>query len=330
MTIRAKRQASKGHRKQHFVPVCYLKAWCDPNTPKSQTPYVWIFDKDGTNARRKAPENILHETDMYTVKMPDGARDLVLERGLHQLETKFSRIRKHKLEPRRLLDNDEHVLLCAFIAAAQTRTPAMRQHQKEQWERPLHMMQQMMKWAETATPEQKEQAATLVPPGTSDRGLDYDQVKAFSENPIQNMLIPIVQIVTSQLCRLNIAVFETDDDIGFITSDIPCVWFDAEAYKRPPLYRSPGLIYESIEVTLPISPRQCICLNRRGISGYVKAPTIIVDEFNKRTRFSADRQFVVSSNQSKTIWFEPGVEPDDSWDKLHANEKGSETSVGKK
>ena len=317
---------AKGHRKQHFVPVCYLKAWCDPKAPKAQTPYVWIFDKDGTNARRKAPENIFHETDMYTVEMPDGDRNLVLERGLQQLESEFSRIRKHKLMLRRCIDKAEHVLLCAFIAATQTRTPAMRQHQKEQWERPLRMMEQMMKWVETATPEQKERAATLVPPSSSDRGMKYDQVKALCENPIQNMLNPIIQTVTPLLCRLNIAVFETDDDIGFITSDNPCVWFDAEAYKRPPLYRSPGLIYESIEVTLPVSPRQCICLNRRGISGYIKATTLTVDEFNKRTRFSADRQFVVRSNQSKKIWFEPGVEPDDSWDKLHAKENVSEAS----
>lgn len=262
---------------------------------------------------------------MYTVEMPDGARNLVLEQGLHQLETVFSRIRKHKLKSRRPLDKAEHVLLCAFIAAAQTRTPSMRQHQKEQWGRPLRMMEQMMKWAETASPEQMERAATLVPPSSSSPGLDYDQVKAFCENPIQNMLKPIIQTVTPLLCRLDIAVFETDDDIGFITSDNPCVWVDAEAYKRPLLYRSPGLKYESIEITLPISSYQCIWLNRRGVSGYTKATTLIVDEFNKRTRFYADRQFVVCSNQTRAIWFEPGVEPEDSFDKIHAKESVSET-----
>jgi hypothetical protein len=326
LNSRAKRQASKGHRKQHFVPVCYLKAWCDPNTPKSQTPYVWIFDKDGTNARRKAPENILHETDMYTVKMPGGDRDLVLERGLQQLETEFSRIRKHKLKSHCPLDKADHFLLCAFIAATHARTRAMREHQKEQWERPLRMMEKMMKWAETATPEQKEQAATIVPPGTSDPGLDYHQVKALCENPIPNMLIPSIQTVTPLLCRLNFTIFETDDDIGFITSDNPCFWFDAEAYKRPPLYQSPALIYESIEITLPVSPHQCICLHRRdsGISAYIKATPLAVDELNKRTRFSTDQHFIVCSNETKTSWFQPGVEPDDSRDKLHAKKNVSE------
>lgn len=324
MSIRAKRKESKGHRKQHFVPVCYLKAWCDPKGPEAQTPYVWIFDKDGTNARRKAPENILHETDMYTVEIPDSARNLVLERGLQQLETEFTHVRNPKLKFRRPLDRAEHVLLCAFIAAAQARTRAMREHQKSQWERPLRMMEQMMKWAETATPEQKERAAAL-PPSSSGHGLDYDQVKALHENPLQIMLIPMIQAATPLLCRLDMAVFETDEEIGFITSDHPCVWFDAEAYKRPPLYGGPALMYESIEITLPVSPSQCICLNRRGISGYIKATPQIVDEFNKRIRFSTDQHFVVCSNQTKPIWFDPGVEPEDSWDKLHAREKVSET-----
>ena len=48
------------HGKQHFVPQSYLRAWCDPETPDGQEPYVWRFAKDGTDARRKAPENIFH------------------------------------------------------------------------------------------------------------------------------------------------------------------------------------------------------------------------------------------------------------------------------
>src|SRR5713101_5619201 len=68
------------------------------------------------------------------------------------------------------------------------------------------------------------------------------------------------------LCKLDFAVLSTTDDIGFITSDHPCVWHDPEGYKRPPMYQSPGLIYETIQITLPISPEQCIFLNRQGIT----------------------------------------------------------------
>ena len=81
-TVQPQRGAAMAkHKKQHFVPQCYLKAWCDPTTPVDQDPYVWRFRKDGSDPRRKAPENIFHETDLYTIHRPGGGRDLVLEHG---------------------------------------------------------------------------------------------------------------------------------------------------------------------------------------------------------------------------------------------------------
>lgn len=53
--------ARKTHKGQHFVPECYLKAWCDPACPTNYEPYVWLFDRDGSNAQNKAPFNIFKE-----------------------------------------------------------------------------------------------------------------------------------------------------------------------------------------------------------------------------------------------------------------------------
>jgi Protein of unknown function (DUF4238) len=65
----------------------------NPNTPAEQGHYVWRFNKDGSNPRRKAPEAIFHETDMYTIPQADSGRDLVIERGLAGLEGEFVTIR---------------------------------------------------------------------------------------------------------------------------------------------------------------------------------------------------------------------------------------------
>lgn len=83
------------------------------------------------------------------------------------------------------------------------------------------------------------------------------------------------------------------------------------------MYQAPALIYPSIEITLPISPRQMILLNRRGLLGYFDAPEHMVDEYNRRTRFHCTKHFVSDSNPTKPIWFERGVEPEDSWHKQH-------------
>jgi hypothetical protein len=238
----------KGHKKQHFVPVCYLKPWCDPATPTGHTPYVWLFDCDGQNPRAKSPTKILHETDMYTIEVPGGGRNLRLEKGLSALEDKFARIRNCKIKYGRPLDKEEHMLLCFFIAAARARTPANREHQRRQWAGPLRIMEEMIAWSKTATVEEKKRAASLWPRSAEDSkgSLTYAQVKALHEK------------------------------------------------------------------------RQCILLNRRGVTGYITARPFIVDELNRRTRFTADEHFVVRVNKTKPVWFDAGVEPDDSWDKLHA------------
>ncbi|MCA9422998.1 MAG: DUF4238 domain-containing protein [Nitrospira sp.] len=307
------------HKKQHFVPACYLKAWRDPDSPTTQTPYLWLFDKDGSNARRKAPENILHETDMYTIHLADGSRDLVLERGLNQLETEFVKIRNRKLNCRRSLDHLEQMWVCAFTAAAQVRTPSSREHHRQIWEMHLKMITEMMEGAKTSTSEQKGRSPAMqILSSNSKQYMTYEQVKELHDHPMQSILFPWIKVITPLLCKLDLGIFVTKDEIGFITSDHPCVWFDGESYKRPPLYRGPALMYPTIEITLPLSPSQCLFLNRHGISGYLDVNQVVVDEVNRRVRFEAKDYFVVRKSAKRECWFHPGFEPDDSWDKLHA------------
>jgi uncharacterized protein DUF4238 len=316
-----KREKAKGHKKQHFVPECYLKAWCDPTTPAGQTPYVWRFDKDGSNPRRKAPERLFVETDLYTIHRADGERDLTLEHGLAGLESAFVGIRA-TLARRQLLKPKDHVHLCAFIAATHARTPAQRDHMQKQWTKILEKMEHMKAWAETATPEQKR--AVWPTPAPSNRpSLAYEDVKRLVETPMQSMLRPMIQTETPLLTRLDLLVLMSDDpQTSFITSDYPCLWFDAEAYRRPSLYQAPALMYESIEISLPVSPRQLIVLNRRGIAGHAMAPARVVDEYNRRTHFECSEFFVGNSNETRPIWFDPGEEPEDSWRKRHAKATG--------
>lgn len=304
-----------GHKSQHFVPKSYLKAWCDPTALANYDPYVWIFDKDGFNPRRKAPHNIFYETDLYTIAR-EGGRNLVLEHGLAQLESRFVSIRDGKLDRFQPLDETDHVYLCAFIAAMQARNPVQRDHQSKQWGEVLSMMDQLKKYMRTATAEQK-QAVVSVPRAQTDRdrSFGYDQVKAMAERPLQTMMAPMIASLTRHLPRLDCAVLTCSGDARFITSDNPCVWSDPDAHNRPPMQQSPALMYETIEITLPISPRQAVLLNRRGVSGFQSAARSIVDEVNRITRFSCDEHFVSNSNAAEPCWFDPGEEPEDSWER---------------
>lgn len=305
-----------GHKKQHFVPSSYLKAWCDPATPAEQEPYVWVFPKDGSAPRRKSPDNIFHETDMYTIHLPDGGRDLILEHGLSQLEGDFVRIRERCLETQRMPSSEDKLKLCAFAAAMHARTPARRDHLANEWGKALSMMDDMRAWAETATEEQKRAASSLGP-SDPDRSLSYEDVKVMATQPIQTSLVVHVSTEAPLLFALDMAIVNALGKSRFITSDTPCVWFDSAAYKRPPLYRSPALMYDTIEITLPISPTQLLLLNRLGRTGHCTAPDSTIDDFNRRTRFYCRDSFINFENATHPRWFDAGTEPDDSWDKQH-------------
>jgi hypothetical protein len=307
------------HKKQHYIPRSYLKPWCDENCPANQTPYIWVFDADGNNPRRKAPDNVFHETDMYTITQGDGRRNLVLEHGLRDLEDQFCRIRKKKLQREEPLDAEEHDFLCAFVAAMHSRTPAIREHWRKQWSNVLAPMDKMKEWLDKASPEQRRRAMQIpsISPedDQADDTLSMEDVKKLYENPLQTMLASLVSEMVKALVRMRFAVLNAPQDHYFLTSDAPCILFDPSAYRRPPIYRSPGLYHPQLEITLPVSPTQTVFFSRHPFEGYNDINAAQVDGLNQRTRFRAYQHFIFNKNYINPIWFDPGVEPEDSWEK---------------
>jgi hypothetical protein len=237
---------TKTHKAQHFVPQCYLKPWLDPTAPTGPkaTPYLWVFDRDGSNPRRKAPANIFTESDLYTVHLPDGGRDLRLEHGLQDLEDQYTRIRNLTFARGAWPNTEQIKWLLLFVAAAQFRTVASRNHWSEQWGRLRDIGEKMQQSYEQATPKERERMARTSSIGASDRNaapLDIDHVRKLEREPIQTMIGQVVQIVHPLLARMSMAVLCTSDPLGFVTTDTPCTIVDPEAYKYPPLYRGPGL-----------------------------------------------------------------------------------------
>jgi hypothetical protein len=316
------------YKEQHFVPDCYLQAWCDPNCPAEYIPYVWLFDRDGSNGRKKAPANIFKETDFYTIKKADGTRDLTLEHGLAGLETKFSSIRKNKLDVQKPLTAEEHVYLAVFVAAGQFRTRSSRDHHAGQWQGLVDKMDELEGSMRKATPERRRAAAKVGSISSSDRSLDPDHIRLLAARPLQMMMPIILATVTPVLVSMNMLILTTDDQVGFITSDTPVTWFDPEAYKLPPFYRAPALGSPTIEVTMPLSPRQCLVFSKSGPAGYAEATVLALNELNRRHRALCDKQYVIRSNSSNPYWFTEPELPDDAWEKRQElKERGSKSKV---
>src|ERR1051325_183217 len=203
------------HKNQHYIPRCYLKAWCDPHTPTKQAPYVWQFSSDGQQVRKKSPDNIFSETDMYTIENPDGSRNLTLEHGLHELETRFSTIRDRKIKRKKPLTPEEHIILCAFVAAMHARTKARREHHAKIWNQVRGQMEQVSERMKTLTPEERQKIRPE-PRGIYDRPtISYEKVKEMSEKPLQSWLNAEVRALTPMLSKIDLLLLETPDATGF-------------------------------------------------------------------------------------------------------------------
>src|SRR5271156_433353 len=287
--------------KQHTIPKCYLKAWCDPRTPPGQHPYIWRISRDGSEKKKKSPEKSFTSTDRYTIKLPSGERDLIIENTLGGIENDFVnelvRIRR-----RQQLNLHDKARLCLFVAAMHTRTIAMGEHWREQNKR-LHETVVALEQAHGAKPTTSLQTAELV------------------EKAHQHIIATGIEIEVPLLLQMHMTVLVTDNELGFITSDNPCVWFNPNLHKFPPFYRSPGLAQRDIEVTLPLSPRYLILISHRASPLYVDVDENAVDEANRTTRFHCAEEFVSWKGETQPYWFERGQEPEDTWEKSEAGKR---------
>ncbi len=170
------------------------------------------------------------------------------------------------------------------------------------------IMRKMTEWREKATPEQLESYIPAMPPKDSTI-ITYDEIKGIADEPLTSLISTQLEILTSLFLKLDLAIIETTTSPGFITSDDPCVWFDPQLPNYPRLAGC-ALVSPTIEIHLPISPSQCIFLNRRGDKGYINlskfgpiAESTIVTEANWRTRTRSNQYFIVNKKIILEKWF---------------------------
>lgn len=283
------------NKKQHVIPNCYLKSWCDPRTPAGQSPYIWRISRDGTEKKNKSPEKSFTASDRYTLKMPNGDRHLVIETTLARIENDFMQVLA-RIRRRDNLTALDRARLCIFTAAMHTRTIAMGDHWKAT-QQELHDVVRNLEKQHDAPPTTSLQTARMV------------------EYAAQHLIAMGIDVEAPLLFEMPMTIMVTTDELGFITSDAPCVWFNPQLYKLPPFYRSPGLAQRDIEVTLPLTPRHLLLISHRNNPLYIDVEQNAVDEGNRMRRFHCDKEFVSWKGETRPYWFEMGEEPEDSWEK---------------
>jgi hypothetical protein len=250
--------------------------------------------KDGGAPYKRAPEKSFTATDLYTIRKPTGERNLVIENALAQLESKFTRIRD-RLTKREILSDSDRANLCLFTAAMHSRTiPAGEHWRKTQQE--IHDCVVAM-----------EQACGLEPRKSL-------EIAAMVVNAPQQLVAMSLGAEAPLYFTMNMTIFVTNDPVGFITSDSPCVWYNPKAHTFPPAFRSPGLAQPDIEVSLPLTPHLMLLFSHHKLDPYVDVSETFVERANRRVRVFADKEFVSRQGVSLPQWFVEEPMPDDAWE----------------
>ena len=299
--------------RQHWIPQSYLFPWCDPDSPVGQEPYVWVFDRDSRNGQRRAPKNIFWETHLYSdFEKPEPER-FRLERGLSRIEKEFRDLRERKLMSRKRLTMRDKGLLVTFAAIMHGRTRLQRNHHREQFGRIVEHAEAIKADIEQMTPEERKRLPQSMSSSSRVPSISLGDMRAVVRQPMTHVFPAFVKAEAAILAKMNCALIVAESELGFITSDAPCVHHDPEMYRRPLMYRG-GLGYRTAEVTLPLTPNLLLLCGwiLESDMKYGNLGPEYVDEFNRRTQFYCDKQYVVRRNATKDHWFDPGEIPEDA------------------
>jgi hypothetical protein len=269
-------------KKQHYVPQFYLRQFIDPNTPSGQEPYVWVFSKDGKKRQRRAPKNILWETDLYTFDV-EGAKHYELERTLSKIESEFAEIVRKKVKLHLPLTAQEHDTLCRFVATMLQRTVRQKDNQESFYDELVAQVERL----ETHHGSEASMSAKL---------------RAGKKHVHKVGILGILTEIPELLCRMSLAFFCTDGTSArFITSDDPVTLFNPDLQWQR--FYGPGLAQSGVELTMPISPEVALCMTWSNLRGYIQIPRWRVEELNRFTRGHCYEHFIAHSPKKKFVWF---------------------------
>ena len=279
------------HKNQHFVTEAYLKAWCDPKTPKGYEPYLWIVSKKDRLAKKKSPKKVFREADFYTIIDSEGNRNVDLEKALQKIESNFMTVRRDKIRHHKPLDSREIGVVATFIATMFARVKHQRDQQREMWQELIGQMDK--------APD--EVHAELKKAGT------YQQIIGLKNQPLPYNIVNFTNIALPFFSRMGCEILEAETKPGFITSDNPCFMIDPRIYtSNPPMSWHELFGSPTVEILFPISPKQLISLKPSGPNRYIsvdKAPEAI-DEINKITVQNSEEFIVLNQKEFKDSWFE--------------------------
>jgi len=272
-------------KRQHYISQCYLKQFAD-TTQTGKDPRIWIFSKDGKTKELKKVEKAFVSKHIYSLKSqtPNVPYDYSIEISLSELEDKYALIFENKISKRKPLTDEEHIILCAFVAAMMLRTKGKKENIEQNLDQIIDMTERMEK-------------AHNLPPKKSEELKSYKN-DAHKLN-LASLLAPITELIVPM--NLSFLCVKKNSKAKFITSDEPCSLFNPDLQWQK-MYGY-GLQQKNIQLTIPLSTGVIGCFCWNDLRGYINISDERVQDHNRMIRGTSHSNFISSSPVVKKIWF---------------------------
>jgi len=287
-------------KKHHIIPKCYLENFVD------EEDYIWILDiKD--NIFQTKPKNILSEHYFYTITLKNGEKSFIIEDTLANIEGAYISIFREKIEKNISLTDEERARVAIFVAALFLRTKPKRESIRKMFKQLNGFISDWRKRFKSMSDEQKS-FFTATPSSNKREFINTEDVDEYLENLNEHHSVSIIE----QLPEIAQIIFDMkwsvwiDKNKNFITSDNPVVLLRPTSIKKygPNAIGSrPGLLYEDVELTLPLSKDRLLLAGWiLKKDSYIEVTDNLVETINHRTiTGSSERVVTKSRKQAETI-----------------------------
>ncbi len=288
-------------KKQHIVPVFYLKGFVNP----ADDPYIWMYEKGNREIRKVSVKDAAVHSNYYSFEREDGTTDK------HTFEEGFSRIEEtvapsiKKVLNNEPINNEERSHISVFMALSFLRVPSFRNGIKKVME--AHHKEMTIHQA-----RDKESFEKMMKKIQEETGEDFGDIEKLREEIIEgkygveidnyrslglllNSLTPVADAIHALYWNFLIA----PRGGKFVTCDNP--FFYINPLRKLTDQKGTGLWTEHTEITFPLSKDIAIlAMKKNQFDKIIKVNKNKVGIINMRTVISADR-FIYSSRKSNKL-----------------------------
>lgn len=227
-------------KQPHFVPETYLKPWS--HLTKTRERQCYAHSKDGKTSRPQNIKKFMKEGGLY-LGVGRGGRDIKWEDWLTELEASYGPARERLEENGFVTEHSDREVFARFLSTQAHRTPIMRDHLLKQ----LKIINEIMNSAREHIP--------FVFSVNNPKKYSLSELKLAQENPMTYILLPEIEFLYSDVCRMHLSIINNYSKIKFFTSDNPIIIMNN--WGNSPI-RLEGITNPLIEIMMPVSPKKCL------------------------------------------------------------------------